>query len=134
MVSKIPRKLRNKGSFGVYVKKADEYLKSMKDCKAKQMYDSAALSAIHSVISTIDAMLIYKGGIVSASIRHEDAITLLKELWDGKDVSENAAHALKVIVLKAAVEYTDYLVSEKQVEILSKHAERFVAWSKTKLP
>jgi hypothetical protein len=57
-------------------------------CLKEEKYDSAALNGIHAVISSIDALLVFKGGVVSSSMRHEDAVKLLKEIWNRKDIGE----------------------------------------------
>jgi len=134
VTGKIPRKARSKFTYIIYIKKAEQFFKSMESSLAKNQYDSAALEGIHCVISALDALLIQKSGIVSASSRHEDAVKLLTEIWNTEDVKEASKHAASVINMKTAVEYTDLQVNQKQAVELQKHTQRFLTWAKNKLP
>ena len=130
MTGKIPRKTRDKSTYSLYFKKANQYYEVMDLCLKEEKYDSAALSGIHAVISSIDALLVFKGGVVSSSMRHEDAVKLLKEIWNRKDTAEYSEHALKVIKMKTIFEYTDMNVNRDQAENLAKHVTRFIEWAK----
>jgi len=134
VTGRIPRKERNRTTYTVYIKKAEQFFSAMESSLVKKQFDSTALEGIHCIISTIDALLIYRGSIVSASAKHEDAVKLLTEIWDLEDVNEAAKHAFRVLKLKTDVEYTDYQVTEKQAQELHKHTQRFFVWAKTKLP
>ncbi|MFA5780036.1 MAG: HEPN domain-containing protein [Elusimicrobiota bacterium] len=132
MVSKISRKSRDKSSYANYFKKAKQFGETMDKCFNDRNYDAAALNGIHAIISGIDAVLVFRHGIVSSSQNHEDAVKLLIELIpEGKT---QAKHALAVIRRKTVVEYMDTLCSESDVLEIMKHTERFLAWVKTKLP
>jgi len=132
MVSKIPRKARDKSSYVNYLKKAEQFAEAMKNSFKDRNYDAAALNGIHAIISSIDAVLVFRCGVVSASQNHEDAVGLLIELIpEGKT---QAKHALEVIKKKTVVEYWDTLSSERDALEIIKHTERFLEWVKTKLP
>ena len=134
MVGKIPRKIRDKSSFANYLKKAEQFLRTMKDSIEYESYDSAALNGIHAVISAIDAMLVFRYGIVSASQNHEDAIRLLIELIPETETKIKSKHALAVIKQKTTVEYWDTLTTASEAREIAKHTERFFEWIKSKLP
>ena len=132
MVSKISRRVRDKTSYGNYFKKAQQFREVMRNCFNGRNYDAAALNGIHAIISGIDAVLVFRHGVVSSSQNHEDAVRLLIELIpNGK---EHAKHALAVISKKSVVEYWDTLCSESDASEIMKHTERFLEWVKTELP
>lgn len=114
--------------------KAQEFLDTMSDSIAQGMYNSASLNAIHVIISSIDALLIFKFGVVSASQNHEDAVKLLIELMSDDETKTNVKHALAVIKQKNIVEYFADLITEKQAKEIEKHVTRFFNWAKSKLP
>ncbi|OGS19443.1 MAG: hypothetical protein A3J83_05460 [Elusimicrobia bacterium RIFOXYA2_FULL_40_6] len=132
MVSKLPRKARDKSLYANYLKKALQFEKAMNECFTNKDYDASALNGIHSIISGIDAVLVFNHGIISASYNHEDAIGLLIELIP--DSKPSAKHALAVIREKTTVEYLDDLCDESDASEIIKHTERFMEWVKTKLP
>lgn len=134
MVGKIPRKSRDKSSYANYLKKAAEFLETMKDSFLHKNYDSVALNGIHTIISAIDSILVFRCGVVSASQNHEDAIKLLIELISDEETKSQAKHALAVIKQKTTVEYWDTLTTESQAKDIAKHTERFYNWIKSKLP
>lgn len=133
MVGKIPRKTRDKSSFRNYLKKAEQFVNTMNDCMIKKQYDSAALNGIHAIISSIDALLVFRAGVVSSSQNHEDAVKLLLEIVIDTETKSYTKHALAVIKLKTTVEYFDSLTTEKQADEIIKHTTRFFEWAKLKL-
>ncbi len=132
MVGKRPRKGRDKTSYINYFKKAQQFSEVMKQCYDDHNYDAAALNGIHAIISGIDAVLVYRHGVVSSSQNHEDAVGLLIELIP--DGTVQAKHALAVIRKKTLVEYMDTLCNAPDALEIMKHTERFLDWIKTKLP
>ena len=134
MTGKIPRKSRDKSSYANYLKKAREFIRTMEDCIDKEYYDSASLNGIHAIISSIDALLIFHAGVVSASQNHEDAVRLLIEIIPGAETNKQAKHALSVIRQKMTVEYMDELATPNEAAEISKHVNRFFEWAESKLP
>lgn len=134
MVGKILRKTREKSTYTNYLRKAEEFLKTMKDSVLQKNYDSTALNGIHAVISSIDAILVFRFGVVNASQNHEDAVKLLIELVSDEETKNQAKHALAVIKQKNIVEYLDTLTTENQAREIVKHTDRFFNWIKSKLP
>ena len=132
MVGKRPRKKRDKSAYVNYSKKAWQFSEVMKRCYDEHNYDAAALNGIHAIISGIDAVLVFRHGVVSSSQNHEDAVGLLIELIP--EGSKLAKHALAVIKKKTLVEYLDTLCSAPDALEIIKHTERFLDWVKTKLP
>ena len=104
----------------------------MKQCYREHNYDAAALNGIHAIISGIDAVLVFRHGVVSSSQNHEDAVGLMIELIP--DGTTQAKHALAVIRKKSLVEYMDILCNASDALEIMKHTERFLDWVRTKLP
>ena len=125
MTRQIRRKARERNTYINYLKKGNEYLAAAEESMKQKIYDAAALSCIHSVISLMDSIIIYYAGQVSASERHEDSIILLRELVKKDGINECTRHASEVLRQKNIVEYTDAIMSEKQAEMIYKHAKRF---------
>ena len=132
MAGKRPQKKRDKSAYLNYYKKARQFSKVMKWCCDEHNYDAAALNGIHAIISGIDAVLVFRHGVVSSSQNHEDAVGLLVELIPEGAIQTK--HALAVIRKKTLVEYMDTLCSAPDVLEIIKHTERFLEWVKTKLP
>lgn len=61
----------------VYLEKAEQFFRSMKDAQENEDWDAVGLNAIHCVISSNDALLEFRHGIRSASGSHADAVELL---------------------------------------------------------
>jgi len=89
-------------------------------------YDAAALNGVHAVISAIDAVLVFKGGVVSASLNHEDAVKLLAEIVNEEDTVNQSRHAFAVLKMKTKIEYTDDRITENQALEIEKQTDRFL--------
>ena len=134
MTGMIPRKSRERNTYVNYLKKAEKFYENMEGCVKEGNYDAAALAGIHSAISLIDALLIYKEGVVCASMNHEDSVKLLVELIKEPEVGEASKHAVEVLKLKRSVESLDCLTTENQALSIQKHVSRLHSWVKKLLP
>jgi len=117
-----------------YLKKAEEFLSTVEDSLIKGRWNSAGLNAIHSAISSADALLVCFHGIRSTGPKHDDIIRLLSSLIRHRDIEQNINHLRKLIAMKNVVEYEQRLISQTEAISLSKHAERFLNWVKSLLP
>lgn len=105
----------SKEDYKKFLKKADEFLETMRESLMKEKWNAAGLNAIHTGISANDALLTFHFGLRSISPKHDDAVKLL-------------------ISVKNLVEYDVRLLSRAEAESLAKHAERFLVWVKSLLP
>lgn len=116
-----------------YLKKAEEFFSSAQDSIIKGKWNSAGLNAIHSGISSADALLVSLHGIKSSSPKHDDILKLLSSLVKHKGLEENINHLRNLISMKNIVEYGQRLITQNEAVNLSKHAERFLSWVKSML-
>lgn len=134
MIKKIPSKKAGKYEYLDYIKKAEEFHKSMMRNFTDGLWNAAASSAIHCAILANDALLVCYHGLKSSGPRHDDAPVLLETYFTISDIKEKAAQLRKVIAKKTIVEYESRLFQQKEAEVLVTQADRFYKWVKNKLP
>jgi uncharacterized protein (UPF0332 family) len=134
MVKEIKTAAVPKAEYINYLKKAEEFCSTMKDCLMKGRWNAAGLNAIHAAISAADALLVCLHGVRSASPKHDDLIKLFSNLVRHREIEENLNHLRRLIAMKNVVEYEQRLIIQSEAVSLSKHAERFLDWGKTILP
>lgn len=117
-----------------YLKKAKEFFSIAQDSLIKEKWNAAGLNAIHSGISSADALLVCLHGIKSASPKHDDILKLLNSLIRHKALGENISHLRQLIAMKNVVEYDQRLIKRDEAISLTKHAERFLVWVKSIVP
>ena len=123
-----------KSGYGNYLKKAEEFFSSAQNSLVKEKWNAAGLGAIHSGISSADALLVSLHGMRSAGPKHDDILKLLSNLVKHKGLEENIGHLRHLIAMKNIVEYDQRLITRSEALSLSRHAERFLAWVKSILP
>ena len=123
-----------KSGYGNYLKKAEEFFSSAQDNLVTEKWNASGLGAIHSGISSADALLVSLHGVRSASPKHDDILKLLSNLVKHKGLEENIGHLRHLIAMKNIVEYDQRLITRSEALSLSRHAERFLAWVKSILP
>jgi len=124
----------SKSDYINYLKKAEEFLSSAQDSLVREKWNAAGLNAIHTGISSADALLVSLHGIRSTGPKHDDILKLLPSLVKHKGLEENISQLRHLISMKKIVEYDQRLVTQNEAVSLSKHAERFLAWVKSILP
>lgn len=118
-----------------YFIKAEQFLESGRDAFLKKNWNAVGLNAVHSAISANDALIVYHKNYRSASDKHSDSVNLLLEVFNkDADSKKNSSHLLWLINRKNLVEYESRLFYEKEAIEALKHAERFLLWTKEKLP
>lgn len=117
-----------------YLKKAEEFLSTTQDSLIKGKWNAAGLNAVHSGVSSADALLVSLHGIRSTSPKHDDILKLIPNLVKHKELEENINHLRRLIAMKNIVEYDQRLITQSEAVSLSKHAERFLAWVKSIIP
>lgn len=85
-------------------------------------------------ISANDALLTFHFGLRSISPKHDDAVKLLISMMKRDDTEIKAKHLRRLISVKNLVEYDGRLLSRREAESLTKHAERFLVWVRSLLP
>ena len=100
MTGKIPRKNKDKNVYLLYRGKAENFAEAMTACLKEKNYDASALNGVHAIISIIDALLVFRGGVISASENHEDSVRLLKDILNEEDTAQYSKHAIFVLKMK----------------------------------
>ena len=111
-----------------YLKKASEFHDIMLESLSQGKWNAVGLNAIHAGISSADALLVFSGGIRSASPKHDDVIKLITSLVPHRDAKTNTLHLRNLIYMKNIVEYEVRLIDKNEALLLSKHASRFYEW------
>ena len=114
-----------------HLTEAEEFLRSALDNATSRRWNAAALSAIHAGIAAADAVLVFERGMHGAGERHEDVLDLLVGL--GADRSSALVHLRRILARKNVVEYESRLFSQREAEEVVQHAERFLAWARTRV-
>ena len=110
---------------GVFLDKAEEFLRSAQRAFAAGDRDAAALLAIHAGISAFDSLTVFHLGIRSNSKRHLDVLGVLKgATFEGRAQVERQLREL--IAEKRLVEYEDRRLLAGDAQKMVRLAERIV--------
>ena len=123
----------NPSASGKYLAKSREFAESMRRGLAECQWHAAGLGAVHSVISSADALLAAYGGIRSVEPDHRTAIRLLEETLGKQAVSSARRHILFVIAKKNVIEYEQRRITRKEAGAIADHAERFLKFAEKML-
>lgn len=128
---RIASRREERTTYANFLAKGEEFFRAALDNVASRRWNAAALSAVHAAIAGADAVLVFEKGIRSVSQRHEDVLDLL--VGPGGDRSSALAHLRRVLARKSVVEYESRLFSQREAEEIVQHAERFLAWARTRV-
>ncbi len=118
-----------------YLSKALEYLVAAKDCRSDGRFSSAGLLAIHTAISSADAILGSVTGYRSSSPDHRDVVELIRQQLRHIEGSSKQANRLsRIIGKKSLVQYETRELTEKEALYLVEQAERFLDWVREVVP
>ena len=117
-----------------YLKKAEEYDKTMEACFTNGQWNACILNAIHCGISSIDALTVYLLELRHAGDRHLEAIELLKRTQlDPDELDSKSMQFSFLLSIKNVAEYEDRLMDEKDAQNAMKAANRIFSWVKNEL-
>jgi HEPN domain-containing protein len=119
--------------------KARDYLKRAGECKNSMLrsfdagdWNACIIMAIHSAISTADAVCVSELGLRSASDRHADVVRLLMGINpDDEEIKRNVKRLGRLLDIKTDAEYGEKLFTRGNAEEAIKHAERLFEFAKT---
>ena len=114
---------------GVYLKKAAEFLASMRQALEAGRWNAVGLNAVHAAISACDAVLVYHTEERSASQDHEAAAYLLASLTKIPDVKQKAEALRRIVEHKNLIAYEDRSFSAHEAAEIAKLTERFLRWA-----
>ena len=123
------------GAESIYIQKAEKFLEGAKLTLDKGNWNSAAVLAVHTTISSCDAICAkflqkkHSGG------EHLQAAYLLRELPfpDKTELENKVKQARRVLDIKNFAEYEDKFVKEADAREAVQSAERLFDWVKEKL-
>ena len=128
-----PTRKIDKADFVNYLKKAKEFYQTMYQAESVQNWDAAGLNGVHCVISLMDAMLVKKKGLRSASEDHLVAVDLLNSCGDIEDIAQKSQLAGRIIAKKNLIAYEMRNFTETQARDMIKQVQRFYDWAIKKL-
>ena len=99
----------------VYLEKAEQFFRTMKEAQENEDWDAVGMNAIHCVISSNDALLGFRHGIRSASGSHADAVELLGQYDRSADSRNNAVRLDRMLKKKHLVEYDGRSLSASEL-------------------
>lgn len=124
----------SKNEYIDYLEKGRQFFSAMSMCLEDKEWDAVLLNGTHAVISTNDALCVYKLGKRSSSKIHQDAMTLLEKACPGEEGKKNSRRLSEILNLKHQVEYEPKRFTEKEARDFVVKVERFVSWAKSQLP
>lgn len=118
--------------------RAKDYLKRAEECGNSMLrsfeagdWNASIIMAIHSSISSADAVCVAKLGLRNASEKHADAVRLLMGINpNDEEIKRNAKHLGRLLDMKTDAEYGEKLFTKENAEEAIKHAERIFEFAK----
>ena len=134
LASKQPGIPSDLAEYPVYLNKAENYYKAMKESLRMSRWNSAGLDAIHASIYYCDALLIYFYGIKSAFPQHENITRLLMSHVKRSDVDKNVFYIRSILNLKNIIETEDRPITRSEALFAAEKTEKIAEWCKSVLP
>lgn len=116
-----------------YMTKAINSLEMAKIALQKGAYDNAAMSAVHSSINALDALVTSRKGKRSSG-QHADTLLLIKGILDPQEYKNVEKQFKFLLGLKNTSEYQPDLMNMKDAEMSISSAERILDKVKENLP
>lgn len=126
-VRNLPKRLSS-----VYLSRARQHERQLDHAVENKRWDAAGVSAIHLVISSIDAVTCAKLGQVWAGEDHAGVADLLREV-NAEGVENTLRQVLAILEAKTRVEYGAEASSAAGALDLAKRAKRVFEWAEATL-
>lgn len=110
-----------------YLKKAEDNYAAMVTALADNNYNAVGTLAMQCVISSADAICVYKKGERSISQDHKDICSLIEAIAL-KDARDKSAGLRRIIAKKNTIQYECRSVYEAEAHDLAKAAKRMFEW------
>ena len=134
MTRKIKTRDVEKGLYVNYLQKGEENLQTAKKAFEDRVYNSAAVSAVHSAISSADAYCVFGLKKRCASESHKDTALLIGDVPARQGLSQQIKGIFESIIrIKNMAEYEERLVKLKEAEKAVKEAEELLSLIKAEL-
>lgn len=116
-----------------YQKKAEEFYRAMLHAEKDAHWNAVGLNAVHSAISSSDALLVKFSGRRSISNDHMVAVDIMRQNLKLKDMSDKINTLKRILAKKSLVEYDSILFTRNNAMDIMKQAERFYLWARGEL-
>lgn len=117
-----------------YLGKANEFLAAARIAQAARQYDAGLLLAIHSGISSSDAVTVALAGLHSKDPDHLKAADLLESIAArSANIRARAAQLRSLLKMKNTVEYEERRTTSAEAIDGLKRAERLAEWAATEV-
>lgn len=116
-----------------YMTKAVNSIEMAKIALQKGAYDNSVMSAIHSSINALDALVTSRKGKRSSG-QHTDTLLLVKGILDPQAYKQVEKQFKSLLSLKNASEYQPDLMSKDDSDMSIKSAERILDKVRENLP
>ena len=118
----------------MYLGKAMEFLAAARAANAAQQYDAGLLLAIHSGISSSDAVTVALAGLHSKDPDHLKAVDLLESIAaQSTDIRARATQLRSLLKMKNMVEYEERRTTSAEATEGFKRAKRLAEWAATEV-
>lgn len=124
---KIKTKAVDRSDYKIYLKKANEFYDTMIQAKEGKKWNAVGLNAVHCVISSSDAMLIFYKGIRSTNDSHLTVIDLLNSI-NLTEIKSKCMTLRRILVKKNLVEYENRDFTQNEAFEIFKCTKRFYNW------
>lgn len=115
-----------------YLRKAEEFYRSMEQAYSAGDWNACVVNAIHCAISSADAMTVFYLGFRHAGEKHQDVLQLLEEI-DLMEIQSKNRQLSSLLFIKNRAEYEERLSSRSDAENAMKACGRFHQWVKDKV-
>ena len=115
-----------------YLSRSKELSNAMHHCLSTKEYNSAMVNAIHCAISATDAVCVHFLGLRPAGESHMEALAILSTI-EGEDVKNACRQLKRLLEVKSAAEYGEYLFNESDAGNAVRDAERVLSFAKSKI-
>ena len=130
IVAKVRSQASDRAHARTYLGKANEFLAVARLAQAGRHHDAALLLAIHSGISSGDAVTVALAGLHSKDPDHLKAADLLESIAArSEDIRARATQLRSLLKMKNTVEYEERRTTSAEAADGLKRAERLAAWA-----
>jgi len=133
LAKKITTRKVTKAQAAIYLSKAEQFYRTMKEAQENEDRDAVGLNAIHCVISENDALLGTLYGFRPAGGSHIEAAELLGQYEQSEQSKRNIARLDRMTKKKNLVEYEGRSITAAEARKLATDADRFLNWVRDRL-
>jgi len=119
----------NRAEARLYMNKAQQFLDQARSAFTEQHYDAVMLNAVHSAISSCDAVTVALSGRRSADPNHQRAVELLEQTLAKATTGAPLSQLRALLAKKNVVEYESRPATGREASEALKRSERIIAWA-----